>query len=97
MNKRTSLALINDYKFILKQLAIKKVAQITHHRNEVGIDRCINITFAPNNQYSYERDLGPTLTALSLEQRCGMMVRVMYLSLEAFGTQLDSTVRSCSK
>ena len=28
---RTSLAWINAYKFILKQLAIQKVAQITHH------------------------------------------------------------------
>ena len=94
---RASLAWINDENFILEELAIQQVARITHHGIEIANGITINITIAPRKQDSQEREFRPSLPALSLEHRCGMMVRDMYLSLKAFGAQLNSKVRSCSK
>ena len=85
---RTSLVWINEDKFFLEEFSIQQVAQITHHRIEVGIG--IGITVEPKNQDSQEQDSKPTLAVLSLEKRCGMIVKHMYLSLEAFATLLYS-------
>ena len=46
---RTSLALINEDKFIVEELAIQRVALITHHNIEAGIDINICIMVAPKN------------------------------------------------
>ena len=73
------------------------MALVPHHRLEGAIVISMTITVAPKNEDSQEREFRPTLPVLSLEQRCGMMVRDMYLTLEAFGAQLDLKVRSCSK
>ena len=94
---RTSLAYINEDKFILEELAIQRVALVPHLHIEVDIVISMPITVAPKNEDSQEREFRPTLPALSLEQRCGMMVRDMYFSLEAFRAQLDSKVRCCTK
>ena len=94
---RTSLACINEENFILEEFAIQRVALVPHHRIEGAIVISMTITVAPKNEDSQEREFRPTLPVLSLEQRCGMMVRDMYLTLEAFGAQLDLKVRSCSK
>ena len=68
-----------------------------HHGIESDIGVSINITVAPKNEDSQEREFGQSFPALSLEQRCGMMIRDMYCILESFEAQLDSKVRSCSK
>lgn len=94
---RASLAWINDENFILEELAIQQVARITHHGIEIANGITINITIAPRKQDSQEREFRPSLPAVSLEHRCGMMVRDMYLSLKSFGAQFNSKVRSCSK
>ena len=64
---------------------------------EAGIDTSINVTVAPKYQDSQDREIRPTSPALSSEQRCGMVIRDMYLSLESFRTKLGSKVPSCSK
>ena len=84
---RTSLALINEDKFIVEELAIQRVALITHHNIEAGIDINICIMVAPKNQDSQELEFKKTLHALSFEQRCGMTVRHICLSLEPFRAQ----------
>ena len=94
---RMSLACINEEKFILEELAIQRVVLVPHLDIEVDIVISMPITVVPKNEDSQEREYRPTFPALSLEQRCGMMVRDMYLSLEAFKAQLDSKVRSCTK
>ena len=68
-----------------------------HNDIESDIGTSINITVASKNHDFQDREFGPTVPALSLEQSCGMMIRDMYLSLEPFGAQLDAKVRSCSK
>ena len=66
-----------------------------HHGIESDLDTSINITDASKNHDFQDREFGPTVPALSLEQSCGMMIRDMYLSLEPFGAQLDVKVRKC--
>ena len=68
-----------------------------HHGIESGLDTSINITVASKNHDFQDREFGPTLPALSLEQSCGMMIRDMYLNLEPFGAQTDAKVQSCLK
>ena len=68
-----------------------------HHDIESDLGTSINITVASKNHDFQDREFGPTVPALSLEQSCGMMIRDMYLSLEPFGAQLDVKVRSYSK
>ena len=68
-----------------------------HHGIESDHGTSINITDAYKNHDFQDREIGPTLPALSLDQSCGMMIRDIYLSLEPFGAQLDAKVRSCSK
>ena len=84
---RTSLAWINEDKFIVKELAIQRVALIPHHNIEAGIDINICIMVAPKNHDSEELEFKKTLHALSFEQRCGIMVRHICLSLEPFRAQ----------
>ena len=68
-----------------------------HHGIESDLGTSINITDASKNHDFQDREFGPTLPALSLDQSCGMMIRDIYLSLEPFGAQLDAKVRICSK
>ena len=68
-----------------------------HHGIESDHCTSINITDASKNHDFQDREFGLTLHTLSLDQSCGMMIRDIYLCLEAFGAQLDAKVRSCSK
>ena len=68
-----------------------------HHGIESNLGTNINIIDASKNHDFQDREFGPTLHTLSLDQSCGMMIRDIYLSLEPFGAQLDAKVRSCSK
>ena len=67
-----------------------------HHGVESDLGTSINITDASKNHDLKDREFGPTLPTLSLDQSCGMMIKDIYLSLEHFGAQLDAKVRSCS-
>ena len=62
-----SLPGIKEEKFILEELAIKRVARILHHAINVGIFIIINVTVAPKNQDSQEPEFGQPVLALSLE------------------------------
>ena len=73
------------------------MAQITHHEIKVSLGININITVAPKNKDLQERDSMPTLPMISMGERCGTMIKDMYLSLDAFRTQFYSKVRSSSK
>ena len=84
---RTSLALINEDKFIIEELAIQQAALIPHHNIKASIDINIYIMVAPKNEDSQELEFKKSLHALSFEQMCGMTVRDICLSLEAFGAQ----------
>ena len=84
---RTSLTWINEDKFIIEEMVIQRVALISHHNIEVGIGINLYIMVAPRNQDSQELEFMKSLHALYLEQRCGMMVSDICLSLEAFGAQ----------
>ena len=68
-----------------------------HHGIESNLGTNINIIDASKNHDFEDREFGPTLPTLSLDQSCGMMIRDIYLSLEPFGAQLDANVQSCSK
>ena len=68
-----------------------------HHGIESDVGTSIKITDASKNHDFQDREFGPTLHTLSLDQSCGMMIRDIYLCLEPFGEQLDAKVRSCSK
>ena len=68
-----------------------------HHGIESDLGTSINIADASMNPDFEDREFGPTLPALSLDQSCGIMIRELYLSLEPFGAELDAKVRSCSK
>ena len=62
-----SLPGIKEEKFILEELAIQRVARMLHHGIDAGIFIIINVTVAPKNKDSQEREFGQTLLALSLE------------------------------
>ena len=68
-----------------------------HDDIESDLGTSINITDTSKNNDFEDREFGPKFPTLSLDQRCGMMIRDIYLSLEPFGAQLDAKVRSCSK
>ena len=68
-----------------------------HHGTKSDLGTSINITNASKNHDFEDREFGPTLPTLSLDQTCGMMIRDIYLSLEPFGAKLDAKVRCCSK
>ena len=68
-----------------------------HHGIESDLGTSIKITYASKNHDFQDREFGPTLHTLSLDQSRGMMIRDIYLSLEPFGAQLDSNMRSCSE
>ena len=68
-----------------------------HHDIESELGTSINITDASKNHDFQDREFGPTLHTLSLDQSCGMMIRDIYLSLEPFRAEFDAKVRSCSK
>ena len=58
---------MNEDIFIPEELAIQRVARILHHGIDAGIFFIINVTVAPKNQDSQEREFGQTLLPLSLE------------------------------
>ena len=58
-----------------------------HHGIKSDLGTSIKITDASKNHDFEDREFGPTLHALSLDQSCGMMIRDIYLSLEPFGAQ----------
>ena len=62
-----SLPRIKEDKFIPVELAIQRVARILHHGIDAGIFIIINVTVAPKNQDSQDREFEQTLLALSLE------------------------------
>ena len=68
-----------------------------HQGIESDVGTSIKFTDASKNQDFEDREFGPTLPTLSLDQNCGMMIRDIYLRLESFTAQLDVKVRSCSK
>ena len=68
-----------------------------HHGIESNLGTSIKITDASKNHDFQDREFGPTLHTLSLDQSCGLMIRDIYLCLEPFGAELDVKVRSCSK
>ncbi len=84
---RTSLTWINDDKFIIEEMVIQRVTLISHHNIEVRIGINLYIMVAPRNQDLQELEFMKTLHALYFEQRCGLMVRDICVSLEAFGAQ----------
>ena len=61
-----------------------------HHGIESDVGTSIKITDAFKNHDFQDREFGPTLRTLSLDQSCGMMIRDIYLSLEPFRAQLDA-------
>ena len=85
---------IIDDKFNLEELAIRRVALMLHHGPEGGINTDIDITTTPQNKDSKEGTFGPTLPALCLEQRCGMMRRDVLICLGGIGSQLNSKAQS---
>ena len=69
---------------------------MSNHGIEADIGTSIDNIVVSKNQDSQDFEFRPTLPDLYSEQRYGMILRDMYLSLKSFRKKLDSKVQSCS-